>query len=136
MTQKSDELERIALVDGHSLRGVWAVLNMIGGISGLSALLLGFLVGGQYIEQLKSNTRDIAEIKAQGSPSLKVLERTIATEVDFRRVQDESINKRVEDVRADFSQRITNITGLLERLVEQQTRLISLIQAQQQIKSP
>jgi hypothetical protein len=136
MTTKSEELERIALVDGKSVRGFWAVFNVIGGVSGMISLMLVALVGGQYMKQIDINTKDLAEIKMQGSPNLKSVEKSLLNEIDLRRANDEANSRRLDDLRVDFSQRIGNITGLLERLVEQQTKLISLIEVQQQIRKP
>lgn len=124
------------LVDGKPVHGIWALLNVVGGVSGLLSLLVIVLMGGQYIKQLEVNTRDIAEIRQSGSPAVKTLAASIEAEVSFRRASDEAFDRRIGDVRSDFGQRVQNITGLLEKLVEQQTQLITLIKVQQQMKGP
>ena len=85
-------------------------------------------------QQVVGNTDDIHDIKTTGSPALQALTKSLQAEIEARREADAVMSKRVEDSRADFSQRCMNITSLLEKLVEQQTALISLIKAQNQIR--
>ena len=133
---KNHEEHHEELVDGKAVHGIWALFNVVGGVSGLLSLLVIVLMGGQYIKQLEINTSDIAEIRQSGSPQVKTLIAAIESEVSFRRASDDAFDRRLGDVRVDFGQRIQNITGLLEKLVEQQTQLITLIKVQQQIKNP
>ena len=85
-------------------------------------------------QQILSLSEEVRDIKLIGSPSLQAALKSLQAEVEARREADLALSKRVEDSRADFSQRCANITSLLERQVEQQTALISLIRAQNQMK--
>jgi hypothetical protein len=129
-----EELER-EVVNGKPVRGIWALFNMIGGVAGLLSILTVAVFGGELKRQVQVDTRRIDVLESQGSPSALVLAKSLQSEIEIRREGDIANNKRIEDARADLSQRIGNITVLLEKLVEQQTRLITLIQVQQQIQS-
>jgi hypothetical protein len=85
-------------------------------------------------QQLLSLSEEVRDIKLIGSPSLQAALKSLQAEVEARREADLALSKRVEESRVDFSQRCANITSLLERQVEQQTALISLIRAQNQMK--
>ena len=80
------------------------------------------------------NSEDIHDIKITGSPALQALTKSLQAEIEARREADNVMSKRIEDSRSDFSQRCQNITGLLEKQVEQETALIALIRAQNQLK--
>lgn len=121
-------------VNGKIYTGIWALFQMIGNIAGFAALITVAVFGGEMKRQVQINTQDIALLQHEGSPNLKSTIQALNLEVDNRKESDIIYNRRLDDVRADFSQRITNITGLLEKMVEQQTQLLALIKVQQQIK--
>jgi hypothetical protein len=131
-THHSDEQTEVRIQNGKTLKGIVALFNFVGGLSGLLSLLLVALVGGQYMKQVEVNTHRLDRIESGGSPTVQALEKSLSLEVEARREADSVSGKRLDDYRLDFSQRINNITQLLEKLVEQQTTLISLIRVQQQ----
>lgn len=105
----------------------------LGGWTGRSLVVQGEAMAAMK-QQLFSLVEEVRDIKLIGSPSLQAALKSLQAEVEARREADTAMSKRVEDSRLDFSQRCINITALLERQVEQQTALISLIKAQNQIK--
>jgi len=122
------------LVNGKVYTGIWAIFQMLGNFAGLASLLAVALFGGEIKRQVEINTKRLDTIENSGSPTLRETVKALSLEVEFRKEADATTGKRVDDMRADFNQRIVNITSLLERLVDQQTQLLALIKAQQQIK--
>ena len=109
------------------------MLSAIGGVSGMVSLLMVALLGGEIKRQVQVDSRRLDVIESQGSPSLQALTRSLAAEIEARREQDMATNKRVDDNRTEVDQRISHISGLLEKIIDQTTQLISLIKVQQQI---
>ena len=124
------------MVDGKPLLGIWALFNMIGGVSGLLSLLVVAMTWGELRKQVEINTEDIKSLTTSGSPPFQKFITGLAAETEGRKDADSSINRRVDDMRLDYGQRIQNITMLLEKQVEQQTALMSLIRAQYQLNRP
>ena len=113
--------------------GTGSLLSAIGGVSGMVSLLMVALLGGEIKRQVQVDSHRLDVIESQGSPSLQALTRSLAAEIEARREQDMATNKRVDDNRTEVDQRISHISGLLEKIIDQTTQLISLIKVQQQI---
>lgn len=124
------------LGDGQRIPGIWAVFNMVGGVSGLLALLTVAMLGGELKRQVMVNTKRLEVIEMTGSPSVQAHIKALFAEVDARRESDNLIAKRLDDTRADFNQRMNNITLLFEKVLEQSNQLITLIKVQQQTGRP
>lgn len=88
--------------------------------------------GGALMQQVVQNTDDIRDIKTGGSPTLRETIRALALEVESRKESDLLTNRRIDEMRQDFIGRIQEITRLLEKQIEQNGALISLIKTQQQ----
>jgi len=88
----------------------------------------------QHSISIVTNGRRLDSIEAGGSPTMQAALKTLLAEIEARKDSDGALSKRVDEVRMDFNQRVQNITELLKEQVKQQTELISLIRAQQQIK--
>lgn len=117
-----------------SFGGLWAILNMIGGISGLISLLTVALFVGALKKQVEVDSHRLDVIEAGGSPTLQATVKMLNAEIEARKDNDASLQKRTDDIRSDFNNRMDHITSLLEKQIEQQTALIALIRAQQQTR--
>ena len=126
-----EELDRRIAKRQHP---VMQMLNFTGGVSGLLSLAALILLGGEMKRQQIVDSKRLDIIEANGSPTVMVNAKALSNEIEARRENDAAINSKINDLRLDFSQRIQNIMGLLEKQVEQQTSLIALIRAQQQIQ--
>ena len=122
------------LTNGKVYTGIWAVFQLLGNFAGLTALLTVAIFGGEIKRQVEVNTHRLDKMEVDGTPTMQTVAKALVLEVESRKDSDTIINRRVDDLRGDFSQRLQNITGLLEKLVDQQTQLLTLIKVQQQIK--
>ena len=109
------------------------IMNFIGGLSGLLALVALISYGGEMHRQILVDSRRIDVLEASGSPIVREQIKALLGEIDARREADNVINIRINDLRIDYSQRILNISSLLEKMTEQQTQLITLIKVQNQL---
>lgn len=132
MISKEMKEDVAGIKDGKPVTGLWALLNMVGGVSGLLSLLMVAIMGGKLMKQVEIDSKRIDNIEQGGSPTLKSTITALNLEIESRKESDILNNKRVDDLRTDFLARIGAITTLLERQIEQQTALIALIKAQQQ----
>ena len=132
-TRIHDPLES-EVKDGQTVKGFWALMNLVGGVSGLASLVTVATLWGRMSNQIEVNSRRLDNIEQNGSPTLQASLKAATAEIDARKNADDILSKRFDDMRLDYGQRIQNITGLLEKETEQQTALISLIRAQQQLK--
>lgn len=132
MTTKEIKEDVVEIKDGRPVTGLWALLNMVGGVSGLLSLLMVAIMGGKLMKQVEIDSRRIDNIEQGGSPTLKSTITALNLEIESRKENDIVNNKRIDDLRTDFFARTEAIAHLLERQIEQQTALIALIKAQQQ----
>lgn len=102
-----------------------SVFNAIGGVSGLLALLTIAVFGGEMKRQITINTAAIRDLQTMGSIGLQ-------THV--------AVDAKEHAITAD---RISNISRLVEKLVEQNTilvqqvdKLVEMIKWQYQVKEP
>jgi len=109
------------------------IMNFIGGLSGLLALVALISYGGEMHRQILVDSRRIDVLEASGSPIVREQIKALLGEIDARREADNVVNIRINDLRIDYSQRILNISSLLEKMTEQQTQLITLIKVQNQL---
>ena len=109
------------------------IMNFVGGVSGLLALAALIAYGGEMHRQLTVDSRRIDVIEANGSPVSREQVKALLNESESRREADIVINNRITDLRLEYSQRIGNIVTLMEKETEQQTQLIALIKAQNQV---
>ena len=72
---------------------------------------------------LKSSMGRIGLIESTGSTALQ-------RHADKEDERVKQLEQRLSDTRTDFGQRIQNITGLLEKMVSQQTELIAYLKAE------
>jgi len=108
-------------------------MNFVGGMSGLLALAALISYGGEMHRQIINDSRRIDVLEASGSPVAREQVKLLISESEARREADGVVNGRLNDLRLDYNQRISNISGLLEKMTEQQIQLISLIKVQNQI---
>ena len=108
-------------------------MNFVGGMSGLLALAALISYGGEMNRQIINDSRRIDVLEASGSPVAREQVKLLISESEARREADSVVNGRLNDLRLDYNQRISNISGLLEKMTEQQIQLISLIKVQNQI---
>lgn len=134
MTMGKDEVKE--LKDGKQVSGFWALMNVVGGVSGLTSLVVVAVFIGGLKKQVEINTGAIHEIQQGGSPTLKETVKALSLEVESRKESDGINNRRIDDLRVDFLDRMHSITALLQEQVAQQTALIALIRSQQQVKGP
>lgn len=76
------------------------------------------------LERMSAYDKRLQSLESGGSPPLL---RHIGT--DDERVAQ--LSTRLVETRADFSQRVANITSLLEKLIQQQTELIAYLKAKE-----
>jgi len=74
-----------------------------------------------------SHAERITSLEDKGSPALQ-------KETAGNVAEHAALNKRIDETRADYGQRIQYITSLLERLVQQQTELIAYLKAKEMQK--
>lgn len=120
--------------DGKEVSGFWALMNVVGGVSGLTSLVVVAVFLGGLKKQVEVNTQAIHEIQTGGSPTLKSTIEALRLEVEARKDSDGTTNKRLDDLRTDFLDRMHAISTLLQEQIAQQTALLAVIKAQQVVK--
>lgn len=76
------------------------------------------------LERMTAYDRRLMVVESAGSTPLQ-------RHVDLDNEREVDVKARVADLRADFGQRIGNITSLLEKMVTQQTELIAYLRAKE-----